>query len=128
MTVTHAVATVFVLMLMPGSVEAQSNPVHEQALMEKPDVLNVPEKPNNYTLTEANPIVLADAANGTVHIKLPVQPQEGQLVDVLKIDKTRNPCIVSANGKPVDRSVRLIVIKSDAPLQLRFQDGKWRKR
>ena len=88
----------------------------------------VTEIPYDSTISVENPVVLCDASRGVVYVRLPASPKEGDIIDFLKIDKTRNPCVVKANGKPVEKPSMLTIIRSDAPLQLRFVQGIWRKR
>jgi hypothetical protein len=89
-------------------------------------LFNTTKVTSNYTITQNDSFILADATSATVVITLkPALECEMREVVVKKIDSTANPVVINGNGDNIDGSASKSITTQYASRVLGAKDGDW---
>ena len=82
---------------------------------EGPPTLEVVSKTSNYTITDADTVVFADATSGPITLTLPsATGRKGTYFRIKKVDETPNPVTVASTGGVLDTEAVFVLEEQEA--------------
>ena len=74
-----------------------------------PGLLAITTKTTNYTCTNSDYTIRADATSGALTITLPSVPDSGRVLNIKKVDTSSNSLTVSGNGHNIDGQATMTI-------------------